>query len=98
MMLTATTQPGVVVPAGKMAGALIAFASQAAVSTRLSFSTYLDGAIQESGGGFDNVLSPSTSTTPNFYRFPNGKPYNRIDVVVEQSGSLTTRIFEMCSE
>lgn len=97
-MLTATTQPGVVVPAGKMAGALISFGSQTAVSTRLTFNTYLNDTLQESGGGFDNVLSPSTNTTPNFYRFANGKPYNRIDVVVEQSGSVTTQIFEMCSE
>ena len=98
MKLTAITQPGLVVPAGQMAGALVSFVSQTALSNRLTFNTYLNDTLQESGGGFDNVLSPSSSSTPNFYRFSNSKPYNRIDVVVEQSGSVTTRIFEICSE
>ena len=97
-MLRAHTQPGTVVPAGKMAGALISLTSQMAVSTTLSFNTYLNDTMQETVGTVSNTLSPSTSTTPNFQRFPNSKPYDRIDVVVEQTGSVTTRIFEVCSE
>lgn len=98
IMLRAHTQPGTVVPAGKMAGALISLTSQMAVSTTLSFNTYLNDTMQETVGTVSNTLSPSTSTTPNFQRFPNSKPYDRIDVVVEQTGSVTTRIFEVCSE
>ena len=96
--LRAHAQPGTVVPAGRMAGALIAVASQTAVSTTLSFNTYLNDTMQETVGTVSNILSPSTNTTPNFQRFANSKPYDRIDVVVEQSGSVTTRIFEVCSE
>lgn len=81
-----------------MAGALIALTSETAVSTTLSFNTYLKDALQETGGRVSNVLSPSASATPNFYRFSNTKPYDRIDVVLEQSGSVTARIFEVCSE
>ena len=98
MRLIARTQSGTVVPAGRMAGALISLGSQTAVSTTLSFTTYLDNAVQETGGRTTNTASPSTSTTPSFQRFANTKPYNRIDVVVEQSGNVTTRVFEMCSE
>ncbi len=96
--LRARTQPGTVVPAGRMAGALISLASQTAVSTTLSFNTYLNDTMQETVGSISNTASPSTNTTRNFYRYVNTKPYDRIDVVVEQSGSVTTRIFEVCSE
>lgn len=98
MILSARTQSGTVVPAGKMAGALLSLASQTAVSTTVSFKTYLNNAEQETGGRTTNTVSPSTSTTPNFQRFANTKAYDRIDVIVEQSGSVTTRIFEICSE
>jgi len=96
--LQSRTQPGTVVPAGRMAGALISLASQTAVSTTLSFTTYLNDTMQETVGSVSNTASPSTNTSPNFYRYANTKPYDRIDVVVEQSGSVTTRIFEVCSE
>lgn len=98
MTLIARTQAGTVVPAGKMAGALISLSSQTAVSATLSFTTYLNNALQETGGRVSNTVSPSTSTTPNFQRFANTKPYDRIDVIVEQSGSMTTRVFEVCGE
>lgn len=98
LTLIARTQTGTVIPAGQKAGALISMTSQAAVATTLSFTTYLNNVMQESGGRVENTLSPSTNTTPNFQRFTNTKPYDRIDVVVEQSGSVTTQIFEVCSE
>lgn len=98
LTLIARTQAGTVVPAGQKAGALISMTSQTAVATTLSFNTFLNNVMQESGGRVENTLSPSTNTTPNFQRFTNTKPYDRIDVVVEQSGSVSTRIFEICSE
>lgn len=101
MVFTATTQPGTVVPAGRMAGALIQFPTDASLSNSLQITTFLDGQMQQSGAGFMNGASPTTASTPNFYRFPNSKPYNRIDVTLSQQGSATTsatRIIEICSE
>lgn len=100
--LRVTMQPGVVVPAGRQAGALISFPPTPEVSRSLSIATFLNGVQQESGGGFtNNVASPSTTSTPNFYRFPNNTPYDRIDIVVERNGVAVddpVRIFEVCSE
>jgi len=100
--LRVTMQPGVVVPAGRMAGAFISFPATPEVTRSLTTITYLGGVRQESGGGFtNNVASPSTSDTPNFYRFPNNTPYDQIDVVVERRGVALddpVKIIEVCSE
>lgn len=96
--LRATTQAGTVVPAGRQAGALLAHVADAAVSVTVTINTFLDDAMQETVGSTSSTASPSTSATPNFVRFANTKPYNRIDVVVQRMGDVTTRVFEVCSE
>jgi len=99
--LRAVTQSGTVVPAGRMAGALIQFPAGSSSSTSLMISTFLNDQMQESGAGFTNGADSTTTSTPNFHRFSNTKPYNRIDVTIDQRGvvaSSPTRVIEVCSE
>ena len=101
LTVRATTQSGTVVNSNQKAGALISYPASLAATNSLSFTTYLGGQMQESGGGFINGADNSTSSTPNFYRFPTAKPYDSIVATFTRRGTSDTsavKLYEFCSE
>ncbi len=101
LTLRATTQPGIVVPAGRKAGALITFPANNDTSNQITITTFLSGQQQESFTGFGSTASPTTAETTNFYRPANTKPYDQIDLVIERRGVVPgteVKVVEICSE
>jgi hypothetical protein len=101
IVLRATTQSGTVVAAGNKAGVLIQYPAGAVASESLDITTFLAGQQQERVGGFSNSGNSTTTSTPNFFRYANTKPYDRIEVTVTRNGDASTsavRIIEVCSE
>lgn len=101
LTLSATTQPGTVVPAGRKAGALITIPANNDARNGLTITTFLSGQQQESFTGFGSTASPTTTETTNFYRPANTKPYDQIHLVIERRGVVTgpeVKVVEICSE
>lgn len=103
--LRATSQSGVVFPAGYMAGLVMRLPDtrDPNAAIQLCIRTYLQGAMQETDSNYcssPNVVSGLAGGEDMAFKFSTTEPYDAVEVAITRTGgtdSLSFRVYEYCS-